>query len=661
MKPHHLWGLAKAGWRRWRCRPPIPADHILALVSTGHGASLAYLGRDGRRRASVLDRWAGEKHTLLLTTAEDRDLRRGQSAIDRSMRDTFHQAFDGRIPPSRRLEDVLVTWVSWLLRGTGISAADIDLLIISDTSFATNPFRLGGGMHRYFPRARIVGHLEHHEIHQRQAFWQSGFERAAVLTLDTCGEPLKRLNHRKLCGTLSVADRSGLDAGTRAFETMAEYPFPEASAGLLYDVVTDHLGFQTLGQQGKTMALAAGGTPVLLDQLASSLVLRDDGSFRFLDRDALATHLARHVPRRHPREALLPEHADVAHLGQALLERILCHAFERAMALTDCRHLTYAGGVALNCVANEVARQATRPVALYIAPNPGDTGQALGCALWAAYELACWPASRADPAAPALGSPAGDFLGPRYTAAEVESAVRQAEDELVSRSGEVCRFASEDQAVASAARLIANGSIVARYGCGPEDGGPEDGGAEFGPRALGNRSILADPRRPDSKDHVNARVKFREAFRPFAPSVLESEANLWFELGADERAASPYMLRAVPVRADKRELVPAIVHLDGTARVQTVGAEAPGYRRLIEAFELLSGVPMLLDTSFNVAGKPIVETPTQGVDCFLGTAIDALLLGPWLLTKRPLREMEHEARPIQGEPAPGEAGKGGLA
>jgi carbamoyltransferase len=178
---------------------------------------------------------------------------------------------------------------------------------------------------------------------------------------------------------------------------------------------------------------------------------------------------------------------------------------------------------------------------------------------------------------------------------------------------------------ADLAVCIANGHITARFA----------GGAEYGPRALGNRSILCDPRRPDMKDHLNARVKHREGFRPFAPAVLEDCAGAWFDI----RDRSPFMLRVVPVREDVRSRIPAVVHVDGSCRVQTVSNnENPGFYKLIREFEALTGVPVILNTSFNVAGKPIVETPKNAVDCFINTEIDVLALGPVLVSKRPLSE-----------------------
>jgi carbamoyltransferase len=309
-------------------------------------------------------------------------------------------------------------------------------------------------------------------------------------------------------------------------------------------------------------------------------------------------------PGRWPGAELTQGHRDVAYAGQALLERIVVNAFEAAMRLTGQRRLAYAGGVALNSVANEIAFQTVRPEAIYIAPNPGDTGHALGCALFGAYEIARWPP-------PLKEIP--DFIGPGYSDEEMIEAAR----------GSAYPVTTPADLAQAMAACIAGGLITARF----------SGAAEHGPRALGNRSILCDPRPAAMKDYLNERVKHREGFRPFAPAVLEEEAGEWFDIA--ER--SSYMLRVVQVRPERQEQVAATVHVDGSCRVQTVNArENPGFHSLLRAFRARTGVPVVLNTSFNIAGKPIVETPRDAINCFAATEIDVLALGPVLLAKRPL-------------------------
>ena len=540
----------------------------------------------------------------MFSADEDRTIRNPSDDVERSIHGLITHGF-GRFPETRVFEETFPGWLRWCLRDLDVSADDVDLLVTSDSHFATNWTRLGERLDEWLPSVRVVREIEHHAIHQRQAFWQSGFEEAAVLTLDTCGEDLPRLGGRKLAGTIAVMNDRG------ECRVLRELPFPENSAGLLYDIVNHHVGFRQ-GDEGKTMGLAPYGGPDLFDQIRDRLHLHDDGAFTFLPPDHLKDLLERYVPARQPDSPLTERHQNVAYAGQALLEAIVSNAFAAALRLSQCRDLAYAGGVALNSVANEIAYQAARPRRLYVATNPGDTGHALGCALYGAYEVAGWSPRRRE---------VPEYLGPTYRVEEM-AAVPAAGWPVV----------RPDRPEPLIARCIANGHIVARF----------DGAAEFGPRALGNRSILCDPRRPDMKDYLNERVKHREPFRPFAPTVLEDRAAEWFDLDA----RSAYMLRVVPVRPEQRERIPSVVHVDGTARVQTLArSENPAYWSIIAAFDDLTGVPMVLNTSFNLAGKPIVETPADAVECFAATEIDVLALGPFLLSKRPLDEYLEQARP----------------
>ncbi|MDQ3928581.1 MAG: hypothetical protein M3328_05470, partial [Chloroflexota bacterium] len=417
------------------------------------------------------------------------------------------------------------------------------------------------------------------------------------LTLDTCGEDLDRLGGKKLSGTISAMNCRG------QCTVLSEMTFPESSAGRIYDDANRHVGFRQ-GDEGKTMGLAPYGGPELFDLIRDRLQLYDDGHFLFMSPEEFTDCLRDYVPARDPAGEMTERHMNVAYAAQAIINLIVTNAFKAAHRLTGLDDLVFAGGLALNSVANEIARQEAGTRRLYMATNPGDTGHALGLVLFGAYELAGWtPPGRELP----------EYLGPPYTQAQ-----------LLDAMGELPRTAPADLA-GVVARMLANGYIVARF----------DGGAEFGPRALGNRSILCDARWPDMQDYLNLRVKHREEFRPFAPTVLEEEAPNWFEL-ADRSA---YMLRVVPVRPEAKERVPAIVHVDGSARVQTLSrSENPGYRQIIEAFHKLTGVPLLLNTSFNLGGKPIVETPADAVACFTETLIDGLIMGPYLLTKLPPEE-----------------------
>lgn len=547
-------------------------------------------------RSSVLDRWSGVKHVLLLGREEDAAIRNPANDIDRTVNYVLSVGRKG-FPPTLLFEQTIDEWTAWMLRDTGLTARDIDLIVTSESHFATCRLRLGPKLHRWFPNAWVSNEIEHHEIHQRQAFWQSGFEDAALLTLDACGERLDRLGNRALAGTIAAMDARG------NCRILSNLFFPGSSPGLLYDVVNRHVGFHA-GDEGKTMGLAPYGGPALLRRLEPRLRLHPDGSFELMPMEELENALVEYVFPRMKGEELEPEHCDVAYAGQALLERIVENAFGAALRLTGRRAIAYAGGVALNSVANEIAFRSARPETLYVCPNPGDPGHALGAALFGAHEIAGWPPSLREVA---------DSIGPSYSDEEMIGAARASGYTLTESSDIAGELAA----------CIANGYITARFA----------GRAEFGPRALGNRSIICDPRRPDMKDYLNDRVKHREGFRPFAPAVLQEEAGDWFEL----EGRSAYMLRVVPVRPERRAAIPAIVHVDGTGRVQTVSREDnAGFYDVIRAVKALTGIPVVLNTSFNIAGKPIVETPRDAVDCFAGTDIDVLALGPVMISKLPL-------------------------
>ena len=598
LRPAHGWWRGKV-WQALRL-PPSKMDVVLGLACTGHGASIAIATSDGILQSTVLERWAGVKRILLFAEEEDHDLRNPTCKLDEHINFCFKYGY-GAFPPTLIFEKTMREWLGWFLEGLDLRPSDIDLVVVSESHFATCGLRLGPRLGEWFPKAWISQSITHHEIHQRQAFWQSGFEEAAVVTLDASGEALESLGGRTLSGT--IATMNALD-GCRMLSQMY---FPESSPGLLYEVITRHCGFR-LGDEGKTMGLAPYGEPELLNRLLPHLSLHDDGSFSFYEHRELRTLLQDYVPERWPDGEITQSHSNVAYAGQAILEKIVVNAFQVAMRLSGQKHLVYAGGVALNSVANEIALRTLDLDGFYIAPNPGDAGHALGCALFGAYEIAGWkPPFRELP----------DYLGRKYSEQDMREACR----------GCTHQVERPDQPELLLARCIQNGYITARY----------DGPAEFGPRALGNRSILASPLSPGMKDYLNARVKHRESFRPFAPAVLEEHAAEWFDL----QGPSPYMLRVVPVRETVRERIPAVVHVDGSCRVQTVSRDDnPGFYKVIQAFQSLTRVPVVLNTSFNIAGNPIVETPSDAVECFASTDIDVLLLGPFLLSKLPLKEYE---------------------
>jgi carbamoyltransferase len=389
-------------------------------------------------------------------------------------------------------------------------------------------------------------------------------------------------------------------------------PLP-TSLGTLYLALTVYLGFHGLGDEFKVMGLAAYGDPARQRRLFDRLVhLNGDGSYDTHAlagpdlRDLLATALG---PPRRPDEPVTAVHADAAAGLQDALERAVLHTLTRARRETGLTRLCLAGGVALNCALNGRIARAGLFEDIFVQPAASDEGGSLGAALHAWRTLA--------DGGPSVVAERCDhvFYGPAYADDDVLAALDGFADAVAWRR-------SDDPAGEAAAALAA-GQVVGWF----------QGAMEFGPRALGHRSILADPRDPAVKDRVNAMVKHREPFRPFAPAVPLEDAPRWFDMTG--LRDSPYMLFTVPVLADAAPHIPAVTHHDGTARVQTVTAGVdPLFHRLLKSFGRLTGVPVVLNTSFNVNREPIVCSPADALRCFLGTDIDGLFLGGFAVRKR---------------------------
>lgn len=454
------------------------------------------------------------------------------------------------------------------------------------------------------PRRKIV-FCPHHLSHAASAFYCSGLDRAAVLTVDGVGE-------------WATATRGTAWGNRILLDEEMHYPH---SLGLLYSAFTAFLGFEVNEGEYKVMGMAAYGQPRFLDLIFDKLVkLHEDGSFR-LDMDYFAYHYsACHSfnerftalfgrPRRREESNFLdPHYADVAASIQKATEEILVRQATWLNRRTGHDSLVMAGGVALNSVANYRILTESGFRRLYIQPAAGDGGGALGAALWGYHEV--------------LGQPRSDFhlrhcaWGQEHDDAAVADFLR--------RQG--VSFRELDDPCDEVVERLCQGQVV----------GWMQGRFEWGPRALGQRSILADPREAGMKDVVNARIKFREPFRPFAPSVLAERVGEYFELAdADTVDPARFMLLVTPVRPRGRELLPAVTHVDGTARIQAVHrAESPLYHRLIERFAQASGVPVLLNTSFNLRGEPIVNTPAEAYATFARSDMDALVMGRFLVSRR---------------------------
>ena len=459
---------------------------------------------------------------------------------------------------------------------------------------------------------------EHHQSHAASAFYPSPFRDAVVLTMDGVGE----------WTTTSVA--IGHDT---ALDIVRELHFPH-SLGLLYSAFTYYLGFRVNSGEYKVMGLAPYGTPTHKATILDHLIdLKPDGTFRldlgYFDFCTGLTMTNRRFdalfggPPRQPEEALQQRHMDLAASVQAVVEEAVLRLTRSLREETGIAQLCLAGGVALNCVANGKVLRDGRFDGLWAQPAAGDAGGALGAALAASHRLLGAPRNL-----PAGGSDgmAGALLGPAFDAADIEAALDAAG---------ACYTALDEAALMDAtAAALAAGEAVGWF----------QGRMEFGPRALGNRSILADPRSPSMQRLLNAKIKFRESFRPFAPSVRRKDVASWFALNGD----SPYMLTVADVLGHEshadgaglerlqsvRSPLPAVTHVDGSARVQTVDAAVnPRFHRLLSAFHAKTGCPVLVNTSFNVRGEPIVCTPADALRCFMGTQLDALAMGHCLLRK----------------------------
>lgn len=472
------------------------------------------------------------------------------------------------------------------------------------------------------PVPRIVP-VEHHLAHIASAFYCSPFEEAACLTVDGFGD---------FVSTMLAVGRGG------SIKVLGRVCFPH-SLGLFYTALTQFLGFGKFGDEYKVMGLAAYGEPTFAGKLRRVVPAVGDGTFR-LDL-AFFRHLSEGVemswedgaptqgilytpalekllgPARRPDEELTQRHKDLAASLQAVYEERFFALVRSVLRATGSKRLALAGGCALNSLANGKLFDATDVEEVYIQAAAGDAGTALGAALYAQHAV--------------LGAPRSFemehcYWGPGYDEAEIRrtlAAGLPGSGGKDGRWGEVAveAAADEDRLVKETAQALARGEVVGWY----------QGRSEWGPRALGNRSILADPRRGDMKEILNLKIKRREPFRPFAPSVLEERTGEWFTLSHPD----PFMLKVYPIRPEKRSLIPAVTHADGTGRLQTVSPRAnPRYWALIRAFEAETGVPMVLNTSFN-ENEPIVNTPGEALDCFLRTRMDRLVLGEIVVTRTP--------------------------
>lgn len=512
--------------------------------------------------------------------------------------------------------------IDYCLKAAGIGLNDL-AVIVQNANFGS--FAYGNQWYRGFralPASVPVVTISHHLAHACSAFFLSPFEEAAVLVVDGCGNAFE--DCMDLGGAVLPEQPAG-DMAALWFEKDSFYaavgtalrplykdfsPFGRIgcdypmhptttrhSIGGLYAGASTYV-FGNYGDLGKLMGLAPYGRSGAV--AADIFDLRDGRIFMNDDWIAAFTDRARSEPDF---KARFQYFADVALMVQSEIERALLALVRHRHALSPLDNLCFAGGVALNAVANQRILTETPFSRVFVPPAADDSGLAVGCAYYGWHQVLRRERVVHD------GTP---FLGRSYGASDFDEVAEAAAATLsVDRPADV---------IAAAADLLADGRTLAWF----------DGGSEFGPRALGHRSILADPRRPDLRDHINANVKFREDFRPFAPSVLAEDAQDYFELSG----ASPYMLFVVPVRPAWRATLGAVVHVDGTARVQTVRREENArFHALLTAFKRRTSVGVLLNTSLNRRGEPLVETPSEALTLLRETGLHGLVIGPYLITK----------------------------
>jgi carbamoyltransferase len=443
-----------------------------------------------------------------------------------------------------------------------------------------------------------IANVRHHRAHLAASFLGSDAEEAAVAVIDAAGE---------------LECTSLWHCAGRSVRKIASMDLPADSLGSVYMLSTRHLGYEMLGDEYKVMGLSAYGHHNRRYREFFTRLIRLEERGRYRVDPALIGRVFDNGwkyptgtvsllgPERSPASAINQEHADFAFELQRRIEEAVLHVVRHLKRVTKARHLCLSGGVALNCVANGRILAESGFETVFVPPAPHDSGTSLGAALHHHYyDLG---GERPAPLSRA-------YLGPSFSDADIERELRRVKT----------RFLRLENAPQSAARAIAQGYVIGWF----------QGATEFGPRALGNRSILADPRQADMKDVVNRLIKERENYRPFAPAILEQEAPCYFE----RIRRSPWMLFVDSVRPERRSAIPAVVHANGTARPQTVSiADNQPFHALISHFRELTGIPLVLNTSFNVGGEPIVNTPTEAVRCFHGSGLDVLIMGSFWLSK----------------------------
>jgi carbamoyltransferase len=550
--------------------------------------------------------------------------------------------------------------IEYCLASTGINLSDIDVLAINQDSKANiwkkisftltkrpdlkiildrvknkrQRASIESELEELFPNQSFSGkvaYVEHHEAHLSSAFHVSPFKQAVVVSVDGFGDFAS--------GAWGVGRGNEIDIDERVY-------FPH-SLGIFYQALTQYLGFPHYGDEYKVMGLAPYGKPAYMEEMRQIVLLQESGGYK-LNLDYFIHHREKIEyewengspsvgrlfssavvellgPTRQKDEPLAQKHMDIARSIQTMYEEAFFHLLNSLHAHHKLDAVAVAGGCGMNSVANGKIKLKTPFKQIYVQSAAGDAGGAIGAAMVAWYQvknegrklISSLQSSPEDEKGVTLSQVMDHaFWGPSFSDDEIKAVLDRQRDALES-NGCTVKSLKDTELFGQTATAIAEGKVIGWF----------QGRMEWGPRALGNRSILGDPRRSDMKDILNLKIKRRESFRPFAPSILREAVGDWFE--QDDEV--PFMMKVFQIRAEKREQIPAVTHVDGSGRLQTVYEHTnPRYYALIEAFEKLSGVPMVLNTSFN-ENEPVVCKPEEALDCFLRTRLDVLVMGNWFV------------------------------
>lgn len=565
---------------------------ILGLVSHSHDSGIALLDEGKIELVYEEERFNREKHTVEFPH---------QSLADAINQNCFHL---------QNIDYITVPWnineLRRTIRGLVLKRFPLSLSLLlpgnhgpQRYSIVFQRLRIWHQMKRLFPGVKVPPIVEvcHHDAHAA-SFFVSPYDDATVLIMDGYGD---------MCSTSVYTGQD--NRLTQHWKNS----FVD-SVGMLYSLVTRYLGFAVFGDEGKVMGLAAYGDDTYVDAFKDLIHLKENGQYS-INMDYFShSYLGEKWPFKRKFyetfgelfaqvEPVTQRQKDIAFALQAVVERTIIHVVRGLEKQYDSRKLVFAGGVAMNCVANAKLLNETDFEEIWVPPGASDTGVPIGSALWHYHQTLGHDRTFEQTHA---------FYGRSYSDSDIEKALNE--------FGLKYDHLNEKTVIERAAKDLSEGNIIGWF----------QGRFEMGPRALGNRSILADPRRAEMKDTINARIKHREGFRPFAPAVLIEESSNYFEIDQ----ADPFMTIAPRIRPDKVDQIPAVVHADGTGRFQTVERSANSrYYDLIKAFQKITGVPVLLNTSFNKQ-EPIVTTPAEAISCFLRTDMDALALGDYYVTDR---------------------------